>query len=153
MYGKLSHLRFRSIPGQSKKDVRYLSSYIQTFVNHPRTLRFPRTTGKVVVSTFSGGECLFGMDTLEKGWAFLKRELSKIAPVSIHTHLRASVPFSYSCFFLGFLTDTRRRYTLYLPFSLILHDTQAFYVWTVFLTWVPSGSPMHYRPNVLSSKE
>ncbi|XP_006461401.1 hypothetical protein AGABI2DRAFT_185654 [Agaricus bisporus var. bisporus H97] len=72
-----------SIPGQSQKDVLYLSSYIQTFANHPRTLRYPSATGKIVVSTFSGGECLFGMDTLEKGWAFLKRELSKISPIHL----------------------------------------------------------------------
>ncbi|TFK45075.1 glycoside hydrolase family 71 protein [Crucibulum laeve] len=72
-----------SIPSASTSDSQYLVSYLTEFGKHARMYKYPGdSTGKVVVSTFSGENSRFGQTTMEEGWAYVKRELNKI--VSIH---------------------------------------------------------------------
>lgn len=68
-----------SIPGNSPGDISYLRAYYQNHARDPRMFKHPRTGG-AVISTFAGENNSFGQGSMENGWAYVKRELSKIAP-------------------------------------------------------------------------
>jgi len=83
----------RSIPGHSETDTTHLVSYLSSLACHPRLFRHPRS-GRVVISTFSGENCHFGKDCLDKGWSHLKQELSVVSPVRPFQQL--SVPVAHA---------------------------------------------------------
>jgi len=88
-----SVLSSRSIPGHSENDTNHLVSYLSSLACHPRLFRHPRS-GRVVISTFSGENCHFGKDCLDKGWSHLKQELSVFSPVKQFQQL--SVPVAHA---------------------------------------------------------
>jgi hypothetical protein len=90
-----------SVPGNSAGDVQLFRNYLSELYQSPRMFRHP-TTGGVVISTFSGENSIFGQSSMEDGWAYLKHELNKIAPVrlpcsllSFQTHLILSRSTSF----------------------------------------------------------
>ncbi|KAL0955708.1 hypothetical protein HGRIS_001928 [Hohenbuehelia grisea] len=66
-----------SFPGNSPDDINYLLDYMRSFGHHPC---MHRQDGKVLVSTFSGENALFGRPSLEDGWNHVKAEFNSIVP-------------------------------------------------------------------------
>ncbi|KAI0629701.1 glycoside hydrolase family 71 protein [Trametes polyzona] len=69
-----------SIHGSSREHVHILREYIAAFADHPCQLRYE---GKVLASTFSGQDSLFGHTTLQEGWQYVKSVLESVAPIHL----------------------------------------------------------------------
>ncbi|KAF9494203.1 glycoside hydrolase family 71 protein [Pleurotus eryngii] len=63
---------------KTQGDIQHLLEYIQRWGNHPSLYR---RNGKVVVSTFSGENSLFGFGDMETAWNFVKQSLEEIVPI------------------------------------------------------------------------
>ena len=67
------------IPCTSRDDIGRLLRYIHPFLNHEN--QYYREC-RLVISTFAGQDSKFGHHTFEHGWAYVKRKLEEITPVS-----------------------------------------------------------------------
>ncbi|KAF9467374.1 glycoside hydrolase family 71 protein [Collybia nuda] len=69
-----------AVPSQTENDIVLLSGYLETF---GLSLRMFRHHGKVMVSTFSGENGLFGQHSLELAYSFVKRTLEMVTPIHL----------------------------------------------------------------------
>ncbi|KAG9221281.1 hypothetical protein CCMSSC00406_0008884 [Pleurotus cornucopiae] len=125
------------IPCETQGDMQHLLEYIKRWGNHPSMYR---RNGKVVVSTFSGENSLFGFGDMETAWNFVKKSVEEIVPI---------------CFMPSFFIDPARYDRLHFMDG-------AFNVWTItflrcslgyrsilttLLQW-NGGWPLHLSPGM-----